>query len=513
MKNIFLILFMMAFPTILICQSAVTFDYFRRSGKVDVRYYVKNENGKQPLHGVSNFKLPNSSEEQFFIIEFSNLTLGMDKNKRGVKQKKDAEDYILYIPQDPLSMTVSGENLHLSNVTNNGFLSDESTDKANKSVSVFYQFFNHSNSIVNADFQIKFIIDAAEGAKPLKPEHKGGKVIKCTLNIEPNKSYHQQVELASEENNMYQIFVNESKIAYKINHARNYLNKFNTVNEQRANELKHYLSSVSDFINPKDYDKIIFSKIAQFCAKEKEVERCSNICTQYQDLVWDEPDNYTGQYLEKSFFYRIKLLSENPTNQWLTYCEKFLYKFPQSPHHYAVSQLAANYKSEIEAEKKVYITKQNNFSYSNTQTTSISDEFVNVTESNEEEDEFIPLLPEKKDYAIILINENNDEITIQTEGVSSEGYVVEFKDQSDQHIEHDPSFIGKKVLYKLDDIKKKQFRSGKYKISVFSKMDKKIMASTTITYRSTKIPPKVSYILTISCFVLGFYGYKRYIKL
>ncbi len=512
MRCIISILLIVFMASIMSSQTTLNFDYFRRSGKVDVAYYIKTPTGKHKLKGNTEFTLPNISEEQFFVIEFSNLQLGLDKNSGNLKQKKDAEHYFLHIPQDPLSMTISTDNLHLANISNDGYLSDQSTDMANKKVAVFYKYFNNGSSVELSNIQLKFQIESVEGAKPLKAEHKGGSVIKSTLNIEPNKEYHQQMRFASEENNLYQSFSNEQQVAYKISHAKNYLDTYAGINEERSTELSQYLHSVSEFINPENYDEKLYNTIVKFCVQEKEVDRCINLCNAYQDHVYDEPDKYSGQYLEKAFYHRIELLSDSPNKQWEQYCNKFLFKFTNSTYAVTVRNWRDKYLADLESKK--FSAKGENKQSINMLLPKDNNEEVSIDVDviyDQEQDELS--LPVKEDFARILIHEDNSKVTIQTGGEAKEGYVVKFTSSTNNSVEYDPSFEEEKILFDLDKIKKGKFPEGKYKVSVYNKITSQLMASKDIHYNSSKLPQEAKYLMTVGCLVLGLYSYKKYIKL
>lgn len=512
-KLLFLTLLLnISFLGLCFTQHTVDFEYFRRSAKVDVHYFIKNNSGKTPLPNSSTFTLENSSEEQYFIIEFSNLKLGLDKSGN-VKQKKDLEDYFMYIPQDPLSLTVSTEFLQFQSMTNEGYLSDVNTDKANKKVAVYYGFHNNTPTSVTTDLQLKFHIETIEGSRPLKAEHKGGSVIKCQLSIKSNEHYYKQLEHASNENKLYTNFINAQQNAYKIKYARQYLDKFRGINQDRIEEITNYLANVNDYINPLDHDKLMYKQIVKFCVTEKEKERCHSLCTQYQNSVWDNPNEYNGNFLEQSFLHRIELFSDNTNAQWGEYCKKFLYKYPQSQYSYKIQRMYDEYLAEVDLRKnppKQYLQQSNLVRTPHKRKELVEPEFGIEMEMEMEEELVIPV---KEDWASILIHDDNTGVIIRTGGIAEEGYVVEFKDNSDQLIKYDPSFLGEEMSIDLDAVLDGKFKPGDYKVSIFSKIDRKMMASNSIHYNSTKLPPEIKYLLTVGFIVLLYFVYKNYIKL
>lgn len=505
------LILILSVPTLCFGQRTIDFEYFRRAGKVDLQYFIKNSSGKISLPYSESITLENTSEEQYFIIELSNLKLGLDKTTGDVKQKKDSENYGLVVPNNPESLTISTENLEFHSITNNGSLSDVTTTYANKKISIYYIFKNDTSGDIHSDLQIRFMIDANEGYRPLKEEHKGGEIISCNITVKSNEIYQSQLEAQKMENQLYQNYVIATEQAYKIKFAREYIDRFEGKNKDRSNEMREYLIHVDQYINPINYDKKLFEKIVQFCINEKELNRCNTLCTQYQDLVWDEPENYKGDYLERAFLSRIELFAEVPNMQWVEWCNKYIQKYPYSSKRRKVESLREEYKAKLKAQKK---SSGKSFSQPTFASLSYSEKKADETEITDVVIEMEEIkMPEKVDWASIVVHEDNKGVSVRTGGISSGGYVIEFRDLSDQHIEHDPSFNEEKAVIDLDKARDGKFKSGQYKISVFSKLDRQLLDTNMISYRSTKIPGELQYILMVSCLALGFFSYKRYLKL
>lgn len=510
----FHILLLISLPTFCFTQKTIDFEYFRRAGKVDINYYVKNDLTKIAVPVQHEITLENTSENQYFIIELSNLRLGLDKSTLELKQKKDASNYMVHVPLDPSSITLSTESLNFSSITNDGMLADVSTDRANKKIELYYEY---KNALVNpsvSDLQIKFKVEALEGYRPLKEEHKGGAIIKCKIIVKPNEHYHQRKEMASAENKLFLNYKEASETAYKIKYAREYVSNYPGVNQERLDEIQGFLSNMANIINPIDYDKKIYEQIIKFCIDEQEKQRCENLCAQYQDFVWDNPKQYKGTFLERAYYYRIQLFSDTPNQQWVNWCEKYLHKFPSSKDRYTVESLRDDYLQNIENQKnksqRPAFTGNYGVGLAKSEPQSNPEEPDELLEIEEEEE---PLLPQKEDWAKILINENNSHVTIRTGGLSAAGYVVEFKHIADQLVKYDPSFVGEKKSWELDEVLEGKLKAGDYKISVYSTKNRETLATTTIDYYSTKLPQELTYVLMVSCIALGFFSYKKYVKL
>lgn len=511
MKKIIQFSFFLCLASYCLGQKTIDFEYFRRAGRVDVSLYVKTPQKKSFIPYSRSIVLENTSEEQFFIIELSNLKLGLDKETGSIKQEKDTESYSLLVSQDPSAITMSTEALQFHSITNGGLLSDQSTSNANKKISIYYAFHNLTSADVISDIQIKFNVESNPGFRPIKEEHKGGDLLKYNITVKSNQKYQQQISLSKKENEIYSNFVSSNQKAYKIKFAQLYVQHFLGANEQRTIEIQEYLSTVNQFINPINHDKEIFKKIIQFCVNERELNRCHTLCTEYQDLVWDSPNNYAGNYLERAFFYRIELYSETPNLQWLEWCKKYLQKFPSASESPKVRAYISEYESELESQKKA---ARNSF----TQPSFGGQNYFSTQEKEGiDTEDFVEIedikLPTKEDWASIFPFNDNSGVTIRTGGISSEGYVVEFKDMSDQRIKYDPSFLGEKISITLDEALEGKLSSGKYKISVYSKINRQLLASNTIKYRSTSIPAELRYIFMVGCIALGFISYKKYFKL
>jgi len=441
----------------------------------------------------------------------TNLKLGLDKGTGSVKQEKDSESYSLFVSQEPSSLTMSTESLQFHSISNGGLLSDQSTSNANKKMSIYYSFHNLTSSNITSDIQIKFNVESNAGSRPLKPEHKGGDFLKYNITVKSNQNYQRQLALSQKENEIYTNFISSNQKAYKVKFARLYAEHFLGANEKRTLEIQEYLAGVNQFINPINHDKEIFKKIVQFCVDERELNRCHILCTEYQDFVWDNPKHYKGNYLERAFFYRIELYSDTPNLQWLDWCKKYLQKFSNSSDSGKVRALKDKYEAELESQKREAQSnlsqpsfgRQNYFS-------SPEKEPLESKEFQENEDIIIPT---KEDWASIFPFNDNSGVTIRTGGISKEGYVVEFKDLSDQRIKYDPSFLGEKMTINLDDALEGKLGSGKYKISIYSKINRQLLTTNTIRYRSTSIPAELRYIFMVGCIALGFISYKKYFKL
>lgn len=513
MKSLYYTILFLLISTYCFTQNTIDFEYFRRAGKVDVNYYVKNEQSKSKIPVQHEVTLENTSEHQYFIVELSNLRLGLDKNTSEQKQIKDAINYMVHVPIDPSSITLNTESLKFSNITNDGLLAAMSTDKANKKIEIYYEYKNTLavNSI--SDLQIKFKVEAIEGYRPLKEEHKGGEIIKCKITVKPNEHYHQQKEIATAENKLFSNYLNASETAYKIKYARDYLSKFPNSNQDRLEDIQVFLSAMASYINPIDHDKKMYKQIIKFCVDEQEKSRCQTLCTQYQDFVWDEPQHYKGTYLERAYLHRIQLFADSPNQEWLSWCEKYIQKFPSSKDSYAVQTLKDEYLQSIEDQKnksRSPFIQRSTPSYNQADIKELTIDSIDVADIEVEEE---ILIPQKKDWATILIHDDKSGIIVRTGGLSAEGYVVEFRNVTDQLVEYDPSFVGEKESVELDEVLDGRFKDGHYKISVFSKMDRQLLDTNMIEYNSTKLSPEFTYILLVSFIALGFFSYKKYYKL
>jgi antitoxin component YwqK of YwqJK toxin-antitoxin module len=90
---------------------------------------------------------------------------------------------------------------------------------------------------------------------------------------------------------------------------------------------------------------------------------------------------------------------------------------------------------------------------------------------------------------------------------------VNFSDNLKEGLETTWYVDGNKKSINLDEAKKGKLKAGNYKISVFSKVDRQLMETSTVSYRAKKVPEEIKYLLTVGCLFLGFASYKKYLKL
>jgi len=496
-----------AYPFILIGQKTIDFNYFKRSGTVDMRLYVMIEGQKSELPFNDTVNLENRSDINQFIIEFSNLNIGLDKKSKQLKQARDKTDYYLYFLPDASSITNATESLKLEGISNEASLSDATTDKANKSVEIIYTYYNTGDKDKQSEIQFTFRIESYEGKRPLKPEDKGLTVVKLATIVHPNYKHLEAKSVLSMESDSYSSFIASDNMTMKNNIARQYVQKYNGLNEERTEEMILFLKNIDSILHPDDVEKLLFDKIIKFCLNEKEPQRCSDYCNDYQDLVYDDPEQYSGRYLEQAYFVRLQLLSNKPDGQWVEMCERFLEKFPTSSKVSLIKQYISDFERKLEEKKKealpVYGGVRSPFGQS------VENEVVEEEIDIEEDIQELS----REDFAIIDEHEGNTGVTVRTGGYAKEGYVVEFIRTEDQSLSYNPSFLGNSYSIKLTEVEGVDLANGKYKINIYTKKNRQHLTSSLFTYNVTSVPAEIKYLLLVGSLYIGYLLYGKYIKI
>lgn len=502
-KKLFLLLFI-ASGFFLYGQQQVSFEYLKdRFGKLDINYYLETEFGKIPVNSNKDIEVTAAESEMALVIEMSNLRMGYDRDSKLLKKPRDSENFFMQILKSPENITHEGKGIKLIDISNEGRLADQKSEKINKNLEIRYSIKNTTAVSIQQSIYIKIFANAYEDKIQIRPTERGGKTVGKTLLIKPNPKY-------VERQKAQEVFSNVLDSTLSMEARKNYydvfMEHFRAVDDSWTRNLEAWHAEVTGGNLLDNPEAILFSQIKRAYGLGNK-SLTYELCRKYDERMITDPEVITGRHLPDVLYYGILSAENNQNKQQNEWLDRLQNLFPDfSKMDEIPTQTIARSKS-----RNSYYPVQTQLELDSTipDTTMIKDSLSLIDTTVAEDIEslnFISFVEE--DEGNIIVHDNDHEITLQTNGISST-YIVNFYEQKTKKLQANPSFKGEEKRMDLNDL---NLPNGEYRVRLNNRngvqLDERILS-----FRSRKLSPELRYILGLSSILLIYWTYRKYFAL